>query len=272
MTTVYIAKALNAEPTASILLNSMYIYNRPLTDAEITSALRFGGLPYIDIRATVASTNSNKVTIWRPFAQSDANLQPTQFSLGGYRNTWFINFNSSSCYLRFMTNALLPVAANGGFTIGLLYKINTTGVGWDRIIQGYMNDGTEAFSINRYADTSSLMFQLYDPISRGAMSSTIAPNGWVLGTWSIVVCCYNATTKTTTIHLNNMYTPVVTQTTTTTKNNILLSRIDLGNLYGSVGNQFDLGGLVMYHRAVSETDVISIFRHFGRTFATSTNT
>lgn len=277
---VLIGKSLNADPYLNADIAWMYMYNRALSDAELTILMNANGAPFIDMRANALT--STPVQQWSTFTQSTVANRPLWSSTGGYNNGKYVAFTGSPLAMIKTTSTTFPVSSNGGITFAMLYKITAQTVdGWERVFQSNKAAGGEAFVVSRWGATNDLMIQLYNDAGQQVVAHKL-PSGWAIGTWKVMVFRYKTSTQNISFWQSTSTTPVtidianpaVSATATVVANNLSINANECILGAQSIGftpsyGMLQLGGMFLYNRSLTDNEVQSIFSFYQNSNATA---
>jgi hypothetical protein len=223
---------------------------------------------FFEIRARDLTTSD--VSTWGVFTQTTTANQPVLTSTGGYNNGKYVNFSGSPKTMFKNTATTFNCGTNGGLSFAMLININTTATaGWERIIQSHHSTGSEAFVVNRDSNTNNLMFQVFTSSGTQIVRHS-ATNLWNTG-WRIVVFRYRGSDKSIRVWSSSSSTPDLSATGANTLANISINTARLW-LCSDNNNAFadiQLGGIMLFDRVISDTEVTNIFSYYQTNTATA---
>lgn len=257
---------------------SLVDYNPKLLNGTLFE-LKANSLNFITTVSTWGGTFSNK----RKNGTSLANIDPSWSSTGGYNNGKYVLFNHSR-FLMKIAASVLPIATNGGFSFCMLYNVNITDE-WVKLFTCFQGVAPgpyiPAFMIMREGGTNNMVFQLRNS-SDLDVSYVNAAGLWSSG-WKICVFRFISATKATrvwssswngsswsgiSVNVNSIGTVASSDMPIEAKSMSICSvPPDLGWAPDYAEAYF--GGIAMFARAVSDSEVTSIFTHYQNGNATA---
>lgn len=251
--------------TAPALQELAYVYQESGTDAIIDLEAK-------DLSATAVSA-------WGPFTQTTASQQPDWNASGGHFGTTYVYFNKTNIdYMSIPGTLNIPVATNGGLTFACMYNItdlSSPSTDWVRIFQTYYGTtSTEAFVASRWGPYNDMLFQLRNSSGLELLTNNslrIVTGAWNTG-WRVIIFRYRTSDRNVSVWTSsNLASPTLTRfangsdTAGAVHTDISVGAGKTFLCAYSVNHQtpfMQLGGVLMFSRAVSDTEATDIYNYF----------
>lgn len=259
-------------------LKCLLIYDRALTDAELTQAFQYcvsdapappiTPLCALHAKDLVLETNKGALPAWPAFGTALANGAGFQSgttpglmvrSKGGYGDQGFITFDRArSQYLFSPTPVTFRLTTNGGFTAITHMRYTTGTSNFERIFDFhdngvFQNAGIKLYRLN--ADPTALTFMTGNSTSQTSLSS---PTSTVVANqWAVFACRYIAATTTAQIFKNNIL--IATSSAAAVLPDMTLSNVWVGRSWEGSDSYLagDMRFFGMYDRALTDAEMTS---------------
>lgn len=205
---------------------------------------------------------SGQVSTWGEFGHTVSTRWPTRYATGGYMNKSYVSFNGTTNYL-FASSRSFTAGTGGGLTYAVLVNFRAVNA-WGRVMQGVQSSATSTddFVIARVDTTTNMSFHARS-VNYQTVNNAITNNEW-----AIYVYRYRASDKRLTITRNGVTILNTTNATWSMLDQVMNFSI-AANIYGgppstpTSGNlaQIDMGALIMYPRALSDTEMTDLYNY-----------
>ena len=254
----------SGEPTSNIDIKGLVVYDRSLTDAEITlctdiltgttggSLLPPVNLKYIITARTLRYANNSSIATWGSFSQATGANQPV-----------FINPSLNHVSFLRTTNQFMSapsttfnISTNGGFTAVARVRFTGTAGTNERIFDFAVGAGDNTMFACRIGTTTAIQFTINNgnvPATEITVSSSVG--AIVLNDWALFTFRYTKSTNTMQIYKDGSLLASINTAPAFANRTLGLNYIGRPNWLSDSYSNIDIMGLVVYDRSLTDAEI-----------------